>query len=119
MNKNELQVIQNEETYNIKLVKVEKNGMICVNSKTIWDIRSGRPNGIRYTTTSSRLLDLSEFVKKENPIILLTNKPYRITQAINESDVEFITDKNKVHNIMYTHNINEIGEIISVISKKE
>jgi len=92
-------LVKDENTYHILVLKVSRTNMVTVNSKKIWNIKSGSIDGIRYITSSSRLIQLEDFLQLENPIIVYKNPPYKTLKYLNESDVIDISDQTEVNGI--------------------
>ena len=109
----DLTVDHNGKTYHIKILPVTGKNLVTINSKYRWDIKAGSVDGIRFKTNSVRSVMLKDFVKEDNPVILLTNKPYQILQYINESEVVDISDKNMAFETLYYTDVNEFIKTIS------
>jgi len=96
--------LQNDQTtFHILVLKVGRSNMVTVNSKSIWNIKMGRIDGIRFVTSSSKLIHLKDFLSLENPIIVYRNKPYKTLKYLNESDVVDISDVFEVNGITLFH----------------
>lgn len=94
--------------HHIKVLNVTKNAILSINSKYVWEIRYGRPNGINFRTSSKVRLDMTDFNKLENKIIVFKDKPYKILKYINESEVVDISTSNEVFDIRIFNTLNEI-----------
>ena len=109
----DFEIVKESKSYYVKVLNITKNHQITVNSKLIWNIKRGRVDGIKFNTISSDLLNLSEFNKLENKIIVLTNKPYRLLKALNESDLKDISEESVVNEIFVTSDFLRLKEYIS------
>ena len=89
----------NDNTYHILYLGVSKSNLVTINSKYIWDIKSGVAEGINFKTTSTRRIDLTTFQKHPNKIIVLKTHPYKILKYINESEVVPLGDESNVYGI--------------------
>ena len=108
----DFKVIGNSKSYFIKVLNVTKNHQVTINSKLIWSLKKGKIDGIKFNTITSELLNLKEFNKLDNKIIVLTNKPYKLLKALNESDLKDISNEKVVNNIFITSDIIELIEYI-------
>lgn len=104
--------VYNEEEYFIKVLRVNSNNQVTVNSTIIWEIKSGKLDGVRYVPTSKKLVNLKEFMKHKNKIIIFTEKPYRVLKCLNEADVLDVSDKNYVHKTYYLNSVEGIDAIL-------
>jgi hypothetical protein len=102
----------NTKSYYIKVLNITDNHQVTINSKLIWSLKKGKIKGIKFNTISSELLNLKEFNKLENKIIIMTNKPYKLLKALNESDLKDISDEKIVNNIFITSDFIELIEHI-------
>jgi hypothetical protein len=78
----------------------------------VWSLKKGKIKGIKFNTITSELLNLKEFNKFENKIIIMTNKPYKLLKALNESDLKDISNEKVVNNIFITSDIIELVEYL-------
>ena len=78
-------------THHVYLVPTHKGQLVTINSKYIWNIKTGKIDGARFTTSHVKVLELQAFLKLENPIIVLKKPPYKVLKYINESEVDDIT----------------------------
>jgi len=99
---------KNKITYHIKFLRVSKNNILSINSKFIWEIKTGKPNGINFKTTSTKLLDMKSFSELSNKIVVLRGNPYKILKYINESEVIDISETEGVNDITIFRNIDDI-----------
>lgn len=90
--------IENKE-HHILVLPVTKNSILTINSKFVWEIKYGRPNGSRFNTTKSTLINLTNFFRLDNKIIVFKDKPYKILKHINECDIIDISDKEEIFGI--------------------
>lgn len=100
------------KSYHIKVLNITDNHQVTINSKLIWSLKKGKIKGIKFNTISSELLNLKEFNKLENKIIIMTNKPYKLLKALNESDLKDISEEKVVNNIFITSDFIELLEYI-------
>ena len=73
--------------YHIKIVNVTNKQILTVNSKYIWEIKTGKIDGLSFRTKETKRLNLKDFLKHKKPIIILREKPYKIYQYVNESEI--------------------------------
>ncbi len=104
-------IILNDKEYIVKFLNIKINTLITINSIDIWNLKIGKADGIRFKSSSSNLLNLGEFMKQENKIILLKNKPYKILQHINESDIIDISNSIKNDSTYIISNLQELKNI--------
>ena len=95
-------------TYHIKLLNVNKNSILSINSKHIWQVKLGKAVGINFKTSSSKLIDLKSFNKLPNKIICFKDEPYKILRFINESEVVDISDIKEISDIKIYNSLKEI-----------
>ncbi len=88
-----------DEQYHILVLPVTKNSILTINSQNVWEIKYGRPNGARFNTYSSKLVNLSRFHKLENKMIVFKGKPHKILKYINESDIVDISENEEIFGI--------------------
>jgi len=91
----------NSKEYFVKILKLRGKEQVTINSTIIWEIKSGKLDGVRFKPTSSRLINLAEFFKRKNTIIIFTEKPYRILKCLNEADVVDVSDEHIVYGTYY------------------
>lgn len=99
----------NETVYYIKVLNVSKNNILSINSKYVWEIRTGKPNGISFKTSSKTMLDMTEFNELKNKIIVFKGKPYKVLKYINESEVVDISDNQEIFDIKIFNSIKKIN----------
>lgn len=97
------QVTHQDKTYHILVLKVHRSKIVTVNSKYIWNIKSGSISGIHFKTSSSHLVSLKEFLALENPVIVFRSRPYKTLKYLNESDVIDISNESDVYGIPVYH----------------
>lgn len=102
-------VTDNRKEYHIKILNVNKNSILSINSKHIWEIKKGKVNGIKFKTISKTLIDMRSFNKLSNKVILFRNKPYKILKFINESEVVDISDSKEIFDIKIYNSIKEMN----------
>ena len=96
--------------YHVLVLPVNKYHMVTVNSKHIWNIKSGSLNGIQFKTNASHLLQLQDFMSYENPIITYKQPPYKTLKYLNESDVVDISDQSEVYGIPIFQSVAKLVE---------
>ncbi|GEM_PF-1203990 len=101
-----------ERVFHVLVLPVSHRHLVTVNSKHIWNIKSGNLKGIRFQTTSSRMIDLRAFNKRTNRIVLFKHAPYKILKYINESEVIDITGKPSVHDTMLARSTQALVKIV-------
>jgi hypothetical protein len=104
----DFEVVTESKTYYLKVLNITVNHQVTINSKIIWNLKKGVINGIRFKTASSSLLNLEEFNKLDNKIIVFTSKPFKVLKALNESDLLDISDTNEVNETFFTSDIEEL-----------
>jgi hypothetical protein len=95
------QVTQNDITYHIKVLPVSSRHILTINSKYIWNIKSGSVKGLQYKTHRSHLVDMRDFYQYTNPVVVFKARPYKILQYLNESDIVDISSESSVHGIPF------------------
>ena len=100
-------VQHNTETYYVKKIGASHRTILSINSKYVWEIRRGRPDGLNFKTSGKTMIDMKEFSKRKNKIVVLDSKPYKILKYLNESEVEDITNETEVHDIKICHSFYE------------
>ena len=111
-NSHNIIILLNDKEIYVKIVSVSSNTIFSFNSKFMWEIKKGKVSGIRFIQHSSTLIKLKGFMQKENRVVILTNKPYKILKQINESDIEDVSDENYVHGILVTRDPFSIYDIL-------
>lgn len=101
-------VVHDKKEYHIKVLNVNKNTILSINSKYVWEITKGKVSGIRFSTISKTLIDMRVFNKFTNKIIIFKSTPYKILKIVNESEVIDISDTTQIFDINIYHSINEI-----------
>ncbi len=101
-------IIVDGNTHYIKVLNVSKSNIISINSKFVWEIKTGKPNGINFKTHSKTMLDMTEFNRLNNQIVVFKGKPYKILKYINESEVIDISENSEVYGVKYYNSIKEI-----------
>lgn len=111
-NKNyDFEVVIKDTPYQVLVLKSNTNTQITVNSKTVWEFARGSKNGIRFKKSSSNLIGVKEFMKEENKIIFLTNRPYRILRHLNECDIVEVNEDELVHGIRIFESIKDFVKL--------
>ncbi len=85
--------------YHIKIISISEKQILTINSKYIWEIKSGKINGLSFKEISKQKIKLKLFLQYKNPIIVLKNKPYKIYQYINESEIIDISNTDSIYDI--------------------
>lgn len=99
-----------DTTYHIYQLSVTPHNQLTIHSKHIWNLQSGKVDGVRYITRSKRLINLSSFHALPNPLYLFKNKPYKILKYINESDIIDISDQTEINGIPIFYSIEQLKE---------
>lgn len=94
-----------QELFHVLVLPVTKNSILTINSQHMWEIKYGRQDGVRFRTTSNKLLDLEKFQLLNNKMIVFKGKPYKIYKHINESDLVDISDFKEIFGIQLFHSI--------------
>ncbi len=108
----DFKVDRDAKSYYIKILNITDNHQVTINSKLVWSLKKGKIKGIKFNTITSELLNLKEFNKLENKIIVMTSKPYKLLKALNESDLKDISNEKVVNNIFITSDIIELVEYL-------
>ena len=111
-NEYDFEVITDSKSYFVKVLNITENHQITINSKLIWNIKKGKIHGIKFNTVSSVFLNLREFNKLENKIIVLTNKPHKLLRVLNESDLEDVSEEKVINDVFIAYSIDELIEHI-------
>jgi len=98
--------------YHIKIVNVTNKQILTVNSKYIWEIKTGKIDGLSFRTKETKRLNLKDFLKHKKPIIILREKPYKIYQYVNESEIIDISNTNKIYDIPIYNGIKSLTHIV-------
>ncbi len=85
------QVICDGITYHILVLPTHAQQLVTINSKSIWNIKTGRIDGARFAVSHVKSIHIDDFLRLENPIIVFKKMPYKVLKYINESDVVEIT----------------------------
>ncbi len=93
----------------ITLVNSNSNTQITINSPSVYEVQSGKLNGIRYIKKSSVI---TRFDKNDHLVLVLLNQPYRILKYINENEIVDISEDKKVHNIDIVQSLEQLESII-------
>ncbi len=101
-------IINDSKTTHIRMLNVNRNTILSINSKFIWEIKTGKPSGISFKTSSSTLINLKDFNKQKNKVIIFKEKPYKILKYINESEVINISNHKEINNIRIFNSFKEI-----------
>ena len=104
-------LIFKDKKYYVKIVNVASNNLLSLNSRYIWEIKKGRVSGIRFIQHSSTLINLKAFMKLENRVVFLTNKPYKILKQLNEADIIDVSNEYYIHDTHITTNPLLLSEI--------
>lgn len=99
------QVTHNENTYHVKVLPVSTRHIVTINSKYVWNIKTGSVKGLQYKTHRSNLIDMRPLLQYSNPIVVFKSRPYKILQYLNESDIIDISSQSSVHSIPFFTNI--------------
>ncbi len=106
------EIAKEDKTYHILKLGISSRNILTINSEHIWDIKSGKISGINFKTTAHHLIDMREFNKLPNRVIILKSKPYKILKHINESDIIDISKERYIHDTLVLRNINELKQYI-------
>lgn len=101
-------VCLHDKTYNIKVLGVTRKSILTINSPKIWQIKFGKVMMNRFKTSSSRIINLSQFNKLENRVVVFKSKPYKILKHLNESDIIDISSSKTINETMVFKNIESI-----------
>lgn len=101
-----------ERVFHVLLLGVSHRHLVTINSKHVWNIKTGSLKGIRYQATSSRMVDLRAFNKLPNRIVLFKYAPYKILKYINESEVVDISGDESVHDTMMARSTHALAKIV-------
>lgn len=101
--------VKDGEEYMVKIFNTNSSNQVTINSTIIWGIQNGKVDRSRYKTTSRRLIEMKEFQKHKNKIVLFTDKPFKVLKYLNESDLRDITDLREVHGIRYYYEVSEMS----------
>lgn len=93
----------------IKLLNTNSNTQLTINSPTVYQIHTGKVDGIRFVRKNSVI---TRFKKTDKLILVLLNKPYRILKYINENEVVDISNEEIAHGIKMVSTINQLESII-------
>lgn len=116
--KNDYNISSKNKVYNLKVLPITANHQLTINSNTIWESKRGIVKGIRFIAVDSNLIKMTDFVGLENKIVFLTNKPYKILKAVNESDLNDISEINFVNDIFITSDTEQLIQYINENSWK-
>ncbi|AIO18565.1 hypothetical protein KQ51_00685 [Candidatus Izimaplasma bacterium HR1] len=97
-----------DKDYYIKTLQVNENSILSINSKYVWEVKTGRISGINFKTSSKNLIDMKGFNELPNKIIVFKGEPYKILKYINESEVIDISNSKEINGIKIFNNIEEI-----------
>lgn len=95
------QVTTGDKTYHVKALPVTTRHILTINSKYVWNIKSGSVNGLQYKTHRSNLIDMRPLLQFENPIVVFKARPYKILKYLNESDIVDISSQSSVHGVPF------------------
>ena len=101
-------LILNDKNYHIKVLNVNRNTILSINSKHVWQITKGKAVGITFKASSNLLIDMRTFNKLSNKIIVFKNQPNKILKYINESEVVDISDSKEIFDIKICNSFKEI-----------
>ncbi|QMS84569.1 hypothetical protein [Candidatus Xianfuyuplasma coldseepsis] len=93
------QITKDNLTYHVLVLPTSRSHLVTINSKYIWNIKSGAIQGARFVTRSVKTIKMNEFLKLQNPIVVFKNSPYKILKYINESEVVDITTSLDAHDL--------------------
>lgn len=99
------QVTNNDITYHVKVLPVSSRHILTINSKYVWNIKTGSVKGLQYKTHRSHLVDMRTLYQHENPVVVFKARPYKILQYLNESDIVDISSSSSVHGIPFHTNL--------------
>lgn len=85
--------------YHVRVLPVTSRHLLTVNSAHIWNIKTGSVKGLQYKTRSSHLVDLRDFLRSPNPVIVFKQRPYKILRYRNESDIDDISGASEINGI--------------------
>lgn len=104
-----------DTTYHVKVLPVSSRHILTINSKYVWNIKTGSVKGLQYKTHRSQLIDMRPLLTCSNPVVVFKARPYKILQYLNESDIIDISGKSSVHGIpFYT----DLQSFVSSIKKQ-
>lgn len=95
-------MVKDDIKYHIKILNINKNKILSINSLSVWEIKSGKLKGINFKTGSTKFLDMRQFNELPNKVVILKKKPYKILKYINESEVVDISDNIEINSIEIT-----------------
>lgn len=108
-------VTTSDTTYHVKVLPVTRRHLLTINSKYIWNIKTGSAKGLQYKTHRSQLIDMRDFFQYDNPVVVFKARPYKILKYLNESDIVDISSESSVHGIpFYT----DLPTFLATIDKK-
>ena len=105
----DLIVVIDDIKYYIKIMNTNSNIQFTLNSRYVWQLKKGRISGIRFKGSSSALLDVRNFMSKENRVVILTNKPYKILMYLNESEIVDVSTKSVIHGTKFIYDFRNIN----------
>ena len=88
-----------DKQYYILCLPVTERSILTINSQYMWEIKYGKQDGVRFRTNKKMLVDLNEFQKFKNKIIVFKSKPYKMYKHVNESDIDDISGIEEVFGI--------------------
>jgi len=92
-------VTTDDTTYQVRVLPVSSRHILTINSKYVWNIKSGTVNGLQYKTRGSHLIDMKPILALPNPVVVFKNRPYKILQYLNESDIIDISGQQVIHDL--------------------
>ena len=99
-------------TYYVMKLGISSRNILTINSKHIWSIKSGKVSGVQFKTTSHRLINIKDFNRFPNRIIILKSKPYKILKYINESDIIDISTERIIHDTIVISDLHQLKHLI-------
>lgn len=93
------QISTKDTVYHVLVLPTSRSHLVTINSKYIWNIKSGSIQGARFVTRSVKTVKMDAFLKLTNPIVVFKNIPYKVLKYINESEVVDITTTLDAHNV--------------------
>ena len=102
-------IIKDNKTYHIKVLNVHSRTILSINSKYIWEIRLGKAVGLSFKTASTNRLNMSEFNKLSNKIIVFKSQPYKLLKYINESEVLDISGSSEIFDIKIFNQLKDVN----------
>lgn len=96
----------------IKFVNTNKNTQLTINSPGIYQIHTGKVDGIRFIRKSSTI---TRFNKTDKVYLLLLSTPFKILKYINENEIVDISDSASAHNMTFIRTTEELESILKEV----